>query len=488
MRPRLRLPLVAFALSSAILALSCTSGGSGGSVSAVTPGSTATPSGSTPPQAPPPPSTPPGLAVTPGAFSGAIPVSYVLSDPSSTPTDIAVSFSLDSGASWFTASQGPGSDGTSALATSPTGVAHTFVWDSLTDLGPVLASGVLLAISPSGQAFGLSPPFDVDDRAAPSPPTATGRDWTKAPAIVEIANATRVLQVADVHGDYATLANLLARTGVIAGVPAQPSAPVWNAGSAVFICTGDLVDKGTDSLDVIAFLRALQGAAAAAGGQVIVTMGNHEAEFLATGGTGSKGSELEAELTQAGISPQDVAAGKDAPGIGAWLRALPFAAKVGDWFFCHAGNTGGLTLDQLRQALQKDVDANGFAANTLVGASSMLEAKLHPAPWWEGLATASGTTQAAADQAQLASTLAALGAKHLVIGHQPVAVSFSDGSSRAQDAMFANFNGLVFLTDTGMSTGVDSGLGAVLQVDGAGTAHPVATALFADGTSQVLLR
>jgi hypothetical protein len=293
--------------------------------------------------------------------------------------------------------------------------------------------------------------------------------------------------VGDVHGDYGTLVDLLATTNVIAGVPAKSSAVQWTAGNAVLICTGDLIDKWTDSLDVIACLRALQKSAAAAGGQVIVTMGNHEAEFLSGGGTGSSTSEFEKELTTAGISPASVAAGTDSLGIGAWLRALPFGVEVGDWFFCHAGNTGGASLAQLEQSFEQDVNANGFAAQSLVGANSILEARLHPTCWWEGIVKpAKGSTQAAADEAELASFVTALGANHLVIGHQPGAVSFSDGSSRAADAMFSNFKGLIFLTDTGMSRGVDSGLGAVLEITGIGTPQASATAYFADGTRQAM--
>ena len=45
--------------------------------------------------------------------------------------------------------------------------------------------------------------------------------------------------------------------------------------------TGNLIDKWKHSLEVIAFVRSLQTAAAEAGGQVIIMAGNHEAEFLA---------------------------------------------------------------------------------------------------------------------------------------------------------------------------------------------------------------
>ena len=46
-------------------------------------------------------------------------------------------------------------------------------------------------------------------------------------------------------------------------------------------CTGDLIDKSDQAFDVIACLGGLQQQAPGDGGRVIVTMGNHEAEFLA---------------------------------------------------------------------------------------------------------------------------------------------------------------------------------------------------------------
>ena len=95
---------------------------------------------------------------------------------------------------------------------------------------------------------------------------------------------------------------------------------------------------------VLRLMRALQTSAQNAGGQVIVTLGNHEAEFLAGGGKNTKGADFENELIALAIDPESVASGTDAEGLGRWLRTRPIGAKVGDWFFCHAGNTGG-TLD-----------------------------------------------------------------------------------------------------------------------------------------------
>jgi hypothetical protein len=50
---------------------------------------------------------------------------------------------------------------------------------------------------------------------------------------------------------------------------------------------------------MIALVRALQASAAAKGGLVIVTMGNHEAEFLADP-HGKSTAEFGAELVKAG--------------------------------------------------------------------------------------------------------------------------------------------------------------------------------------------
>ena len=162
-----------------------------------------------------------------------------------------------------------------------------------------------------------------------------------------------------------------------------------------------------------------------------------------------------------GFSPAQTAAG--ANDIGQFLRNLPFAARVGSWFFVHAGKTDGKNIAQLTGDLRSNVDASGFGAPLLSAADSMLEARLEKsAPqWWDATNDAHGL---------LSQWTQSLGVKHLVMGHQPGAVLFADGSKRAADQMVAKYSGLLFLIDTGLSVGSDGTGGSWLHVTGASTA------------------
>jgi hypothetical protein len=299
---------------------------------------------------------------------------------------------------------------------------------------------------------------------AAAPPKCAGRagiaarDWAVNPAIV-VANSTGDLYaLGDVHGDYDRLISLLAAAKIIQGIPAEPGQAKWAAGNAVLVCTGDLIDKGDHSLEVIAALRALIVDAARAGGRVIVTMGNHEAEFLANPNN-KKTREFLDELKRKNIDPQAVVEGRDVEHIGEFLRALPFAARVNDWFFAHAGNTKGMTLETLKAALQNDVDRNGYGAKMLADDDSLLEARLKDHPWWEMSDDPDG-----AGEARLRRYVAALGAGHLVIGHQNEKVTFSDQTHRKKGQMFEKFDGLIFLIDVGMSRAIDASEGSILRV------------------------
>ncbi len=296
---------------------------------------------------------------------------------------------------------------------------------------------------------------DATSDAAPC--SGCARDWSKFPPVVEVASASELWVLSDVHGDYAAFTKLLVAAKLIAAVPAAPTTVTWTGGTAYVVIVGDLIDKGPDAVDVVRLSNALASAAASAGGGVVVTMGNHEAEFLAdplnSKASGTDG--IDPQLASLGFTPQATAAGLN--DVGAFIRGLPMAAKVAGWFFVHGGKTGGKTVAQMSSDLRIGIDGAGFGAPVLSAVDSMLEARLSGSgpQWWD--ATGNATTL-------LTTWTQSLGVKHLVMGHQPGNVGFADATTRASDQMFQKYGGLLFLVDTGLSVGADATGGAWLHV------------------------
>jgi hypothetical protein len=295
------------------------------------------------------------------------------------------------------------------------------------------------------------------------------RDWVKYPPVIERPAPTALYAIGDIHGDYQRLVRLLIGAHIVPSAPAQPGDVKWSAGTATLVVTGDMIDKGPRPVDVLRLMIALRSAARQAQGEVILLAGNHEAEFLA-GPDAKKAADFIADLTKSGYSPAQIAACQN--DLGSLLCTLPFAARVGDWFFSHAGNTDGRTLGQIAADIRSGVGRNGFATTQLTGPDSLLEARLGEGNTW--FARKGGERQL------LASFAEALDAKHIVQGHQHNEVKFADGVERHTGEMFQRW-GLLFLIDVGMSEGVGDSRGATLHI-----ANGKAAAICADGAETVL--
>uniref|UniRef100_Q01ZC2 Metallophosphoesterase n=1 Tax=Solibacter usitatus (strain Ellin6076) TaxID=234267 RepID=Q01ZC2_SOLUE len=279
----------------------------------------------------------------------------------------------------------------------------------------------------------------------------TARDWAKNPAVVQIDTAEDVFAIGDVHGDCDRLLKLLSAAGLVEGSPAQVH---WAAGRKVLLFTGDMVDKGPKAPEVLALLQHLRTEAAQAGGQVVVLTGNHEIDFL-RGPLSDKAKEFAGQLEAAGFDPVTVAACKG--DLGAFLCSLPFAARVNGWFFSHAGNSGGRTMQQLIADLQSGFDREGYSTAQLTGANSLVQARLgEQGPggksWFEN-----------GDKTFLPDHTAALGVAHVVQGHQHAVLRLPDGKHRKLGQIY-QWRGLLFLIDVGLSQDIDESHGAVLRM------------------------
>jgi len=109
-----------------------------------------------------------------GTSSGDVPIEYTLTDAESQDCSILVEYKKDGGLNWYTATEGSGGDGTTGLTSSPTGVSHTFVWDTVADnIGPTAPATVRIRITPTDTKTGAtaeSTDFNVDNSLASEKP------------------------------------------------------------------------------------------------------------------------------------------------------------------------------------------------------------------------------------------------------------------------------------------------------------------------------
>lgn len=84
----------------------------------------------------------------------------------------------------------------------------------------------------------------------------------------------RIVALADIHGAYAPMVAGLQQAGVV------DAALDWSAGTTHLVIVGDILDRGPASREAMDLLMRLESQADAAGGQVHVLIGNHEAMNL----------------------------------------------------------------------------------------------------------------------------------------------------------------------------------------------------------------
>jgi hypothetical protein len=79
-----------------------------------------------------------------------------------------------------------------------------------------------------------------------------------------------IVSVGDVHGDFDSFCLILKRSRLV------DSQNHWIGGTAKFVQTGDLIDRGPKGREAMDLLMALEQEASKAGGQVVPLLGNHE--------------------------------------------------------------------------------------------------------------------------------------------------------------------------------------------------------------------
>ncbi|RUS27897.1 Metallo-dependent phosphatase-like protein [Jimgerdemannia flammicorona] len=151
---------------------------------------------------------------------------------------------------------------------------------------------------------------------------------TPAPALLAQSRPHRIVAVADLHGDYENTMNVFKMAGLV------DENEKWAGGDyTTFVQTGDVVDRGDDTIKLYAMLERLIGEAEEAGGKMIVLLGNHELMNL----SGDWRFVFPSELATFGSLEDRVNAFKPTGFIGRFLFGLDLVAVVNTTVFCHGG-------------------------------------------------------------------------------------------------------------------------------------------------------
>jgi hypothetical protein len=281
----------------------------------------------------------------------------------------------------------------------------------------------------------------------------------------------RVVAIGDIHGDYENYLTALSAAGLV------DKKGKWMGGATHLVQTGDIPDRGPDTMKIMEHLDKLAKQAIRKGGRVHSLIGNHEAmnvygdlryvhpgEFAAFANKGSaKLLDRYFELVMQDMqtrNPEGFAALPEnyreewnkthPPGWvehrqswdPAWnpegemlQRTLQskVAIQINDMVFLHGGLSGSYCQNSLQSLTDMVVTKlqNFDPANT-----GILEDPYGPL-WYRGL---SGGLPAATPET-VAAILANHQARHIVVGHTPTS-----------GAIFTRYDGAVIQIDTGLSS------------------------------------
>ena len=310
----------------------------------------------------------------------------------------------------------------------------------------------------------------------------------------EFDNVERIVAVGDVHGAYTQLLQILQTAEVV------DKEGRWIGGRTHLVQTGDIFDRGPDSLKAMEYLRKLTREAERAGGRVHALLGNHEVMRLLAQYRDVHPAEFEAFKTAGSADLRERVASQYDPAVrakilaeplgmiemieafkpqsnhGAYLRTLNTTVRINGIVFVHGGlnpDVAKMTCEQINDGVRREVGRD--YDKTLKMPEKTLSAGEFGPLWYRKLALEPETFAPEVD-----AVLAAQKARAIVVGH-----------SIAPAKITSRFGGKVFLIDTGMQPAyVPDGKPAALEIKG-----PTITAIYLDrrevlagGTTEGVIR
>ena len=254
-------------------------------------------------------------------------------------------------------------------------------------------------------AVGKVPAFPVKLRPAES----------LAPEVVTTKNDTPLFVVADTHGEYEILVQMLTAHRVV------DRALEWSFGHGQLVILGDVFDRGAHHTEILWLLYALEAQARRAGGGVHLVLGNHESMVM-RGDLRYLNAKYRQTTEVFGVGSYSALFTADSV-LGQWLRSKPAVLKLNDYLCLHGGISPELVerkiaLTDINAVVRTllgesvfDSDAERDRAVFLMGDKGPL--------WYRGYFSQDGTPAAASPQ-DIDRIRGFFGVQTILVGHTTV--------------------------------------------------------------------
>jgi hypothetical protein len=242
-----------------------------------------------------------------------------------------------------------------------------------------------------------------------------------APDAITVPAKSPIFVVADTHGEFAILAQMLKAHRVV------DAKLRWSFGRGHLVILGDVFDRGPNHTEILWLLYELEGEAAKAGGGVQLLLGNHETMVL-MGDLRYLNPKYVETARVLGVNYYDLFDARSV--LGQWLRSRPAVLRINRQLFLHAGISRTLierklTLTAINATIRKTLD--GSITEPERDLAGLLMTKDGPL-WYRGFfAEHADFTTATADDVGLA--LKYFGVDRINIGHTivPTVTPLFDG-------------------------------------------------------------
>jgi len=256
----------------------------------------------------------------------------------------------------------------------------------------------------------------------------------------------KIYAIGDCHGDLPNTLKILQMAKLI---DLQNN---WIAEDSTLVQTGDIVDRGPDTIALYKLFRTLAEQAEQVGGRVISLLGNHEV------------MNMMGDLRY--VDPKDVLSfgdrGKRARewskngALGQYLRTLNVTTMVHGSVFVHGGIAPEYAdIERINREAARMLDLDVIPMDTLLIGPSC--------PLWLRVYAQDDESKACP---MLRKTLEILGAKRMIIGHTPQ----SNGMILARCNMSLGssdvFEPRVYVIDVGISAAYGSVAQGLLEIEG----------------------